>query len=62
MKISKPVIETLEILREVFEEHSLSETAVFEWHSRFKAGRVSVEDESSGRPSTSKMTEDVENI
>jgi hypothetical protein len=32
----------------------------FEWHSRFKAGRVSVEDdERSGQPSTSKMTENV---
>jgi hypothetical protein len=35
---------------------------VFEWHSRFKAGRVSVEDdERSGRPNTSKMTENVKN-
>jgi hypothetical protein len=34
---------------------------VFEWHSRFKAGRVSVEDdEHSGVPSTSKRTENVE--
>jgi hypothetical protein len=37
--------------------------AVFEWHSRFKAGRVSVEDdERSGRPSISKTTENVEKI
>jgi hypothetical protein len=35
---------------------------VFEWLSRFKAGRVSVEDERSGRPSTSKTTENVEKI
>jgi ribosomal protein S25 len=34
-----------------------------QWHSRFKAGRVSVEDvERSGRPSTSKTTENVEKI
>jgi hypothetical protein len=51
------------VLREAFAEHSLSWTVVFEWHSRFKAGRVSVEDdERSGRPSTSKMTEKVEKI
>jgi hypothetical protein len=38
-------------------------TAVFIWHSRFKAGQVSVEDdERSGWPSTSKMTENVEKI
>ncbi|PNF21375.1 hypothetical protein B7P43_G15465, partial [Cryptotermes secundus] len=42
---------------------SLSRTEVLEWHSRFKAGRVSVEDDKlSGRPSTSKTTENLENI
>jgi hypothetical protein len=55
--------ETLEMLREAFGEHSLSQTAVFEWHSRFKVGRVSAEDDRhSGQPSTSKMTENVEKI
>jgi hypothetical protein len=31
------------MLHEAFGEHSLSQTVVFEWHSQFKAGRVSVE-------------------
>jgi hypothetical protein len=54
MKLGKSASETLEMIREAFGEHSLSRTAVFEWHSRFKAGRVSVEDdERSRRPSTS---------
>jgi hypothetical protein len=45
---------------EAFGEHSLSRTVVFEWHSCFKPGRVSVEDdECSGRPSTSKTIENV---
>jgi hypothetical protein len=36
---------------------------VFERHSRFKTGRVSVEDgKLSGRPSISKTTENVEKI
>jgi hypothetical protein len=36
---------------------------VFEWHSRFKVGQVSVEDdEHSGRPSTSKTTENGEKV
>jgi hypothetical protein len=49
VKLGKSATETLEILREAFGEHSLIRTAVFEWHSRFKTGRVSVEDdESSG--------------
>jgi hypothetical protein len=58
VKLSKSATETLEMLRE-----ALSQTAVFEWHSHFKAGRVSVEDDKhSGRPSTSKTTESVEKI
>jgi hypothetical protein len=48
------------MLCEVFGEHFLSWTVVFEWHSRFKVGQVSVEDdEHSGRPSTSKTAENV---
>jgi hypothetical protein len=37
MKLGKSTTETLEMLREAYGEHSLSWTAVFEWHSRFKA-------------------------
>jgi hypothetical protein len=51
------------MLHEAFGEHSLSWTTVFEWHSCFKAGWVSVQDyECSGWPSTSKTTENVEKI
>jgi hypothetical protein len=50
----KSSTETLQMFHEAFGEHSLSRTAAFEWHSRFKAGRVSVEDvKHSGRPTTS---------
>jgi hypothetical protein len=45
MKLGKSTTETVEMLREAFGEHSLSRTAVFEWHSRFMASRVSVEDD-----------------
>jgi hypothetical protein len=63
MKLGKSSTETLEMLCEAFGEHSLSWTVVFESHSRSKAGRVSDEDdERSGRPSTSKMIENVEKI
>jgi hypothetical protein len=62
VSLGKSATETLEILHEAFGEHSLSRTVVFEWHSCFKAGQVSVEDdERSGRPSTSKTAENVEN-
>jgi hypothetical protein len=60
VKLSKSDTETLEMLYEAFGEHSLSRTVAFEWHSHFKAGQASVEDdESSGQPSMSKMTENV---
>jgi hypothetical protein len=39
-KLRKCAPETLEMLREAFGEHSVSRTADFEWHSRFKAGGV----------------------
>jgi hypothetical protein len=38
VKLGKSATDTLEMLHETFGEHSLSQTAVFEWHSRFKAG------------------------
>jgi hypothetical protein len=48
VKLGKSTITTLEMLCEAFGEQSLSRTAVFEWHSHFKAVQVSVEDERSG--------------
>jgi hypothetical protein len=62
MKLDKSTTKTLEMLHEAFGEHSLSRTVVSEWHSRFKASRGSVDDECSGRPSTSTMTENAEKI
>jgi hypothetical protein len=63
VKLGKTAIETLEMLRRAFGEHSLSRTAVFEWLSSFKAGQVSAkDDEGSGRPSISKTTENFEKI
>jgi hypothetical protein len=63
LKFGKSTTQTLKMLCEAFGKHSLSQIVVFEWHSRFKAGRVSVEDdECSGPPSTSKTTENVENF
>jgi hypothetical protein len=45
VKLGKSTTEALEMLHEDFGEHSLRWTAVFEWHSFFKACRVSVEDD-----------------
>jgi hypothetical protein len=41
MKLGKSAIETHQMLHDTFGEYSLSWTAVFEWHSCFKASRVS---------------------
>jgi hypothetical protein len=63
VKLGKSATETLEILHEAFGEHSLNQTAGFEWHSHFNSGQVSVEDNKrSELPSTSKMRENVETI
>jgi hypothetical protein len=40
VKLCKSATKTLEILCKAFGEYSLSQTAVFEWHSCFKAGKV----------------------
>jgi hypothetical protein len=45
VKLAKSATETSEMLHEAVGEHSLSRTAVFEWYSRFKTDRVSVEDD-----------------
>jgi hypothetical protein len=45
MKLGKSTTKILEMLHEAFGEHSLSRTTVFEWHSCFKDGRMSVEDD-----------------
>jgi hypothetical protein len=61
VKLGKFATHTLVMLCEAMGKHSLSWTAVFEWHSHFKARRVSAEDDKcSGQPSTSKTTENVE--
>jgi hypothetical protein len=61
MKLGKAATETLAMLCEAFGEHSLSQTVVSEWHSHFKAGQVSAEDDKrSGQPSTSKTTKNSE--
>jgi hypothetical protein len=62
VKLSKSATKTLQMLHEAFGEHSLSRTAVFEWHSRFKASRVSTEDDERSEQPTTIMTENVQKI
>jgi len=54
---------TYEILQRAYGEHSLSRAQVFRWHKSFLEGREQVEDEPhAGRPSTSKMDDNVERV
>jgi hypothetical protein len=45
VKLDKSTTETIDMLCRSFGEHSLSRTAIFEWHSSFKTGQVSVTDD-----------------
>ena len=45
------------MLQQAFADECLGRTQCFEWYSRFKTGRTSIDDPRSGRPSTS--TDDV---
>jgi hypothetical protein len=38
VKLAESATENLEMLRETFGEYSLSQTLIYEWHLRFKAG------------------------
>jgi hypothetical protein len=59
----KLITETLNMLRQTYGDEAMSRTQCFEWHRRFKGGRMSLEDdERSGRPSTSITPENVERI
>lgn len=54
---------TLEMLEKCFGNDSLKKTVVYQWHERFKSGRESIEDdERSGRPSTSKTDENIDEV
>jgi hypothetical protein len=50
-KLGKMAAETYEMLQQAFEETALSRSNTFEWYSRFKNGRTSIDDDPhTGRP------------
>jgi response regulator of citrate/malate metabolism len=49
-------METLTIIQQVFGNQILSHTQLFQWHTRFKVSHTSVDDEHTGRPTTSCTT------
>jgi hypothetical protein len=63
VKLGESTTVTYEKLQRKYGEHSLSRAQVFRWHKSFLEGREQVEDEPrAGRPSTSKMDDNVERV
>lgn len=63
VKNGKSPTETLHLLRETFKEKSKSKSLVFDWHRRFKLGRISTaSDYRSGRPRTAQKDENIEKV
>jgi hypothetical protein len=53
-KLGKTATETWKMLQQAFGDECMSRSQCFEWYSRFKTGRTSIdEDPRSGQPSTS---------
>jgi hypothetical protein len=62
-KFGKTATETYEMLQQAFGETVLSRSKTFEWYSRFKNGRTSIDDDPhTGRPSTARTNETVDRI
>jgi histone-lysine N-methyltransferase SETMAR len=61
--LGKTATETYEMLQQIFGETALSRSKIFEWYSRFKNGRTSIDDDPhKGRPSTARTNETVDRI
>jgi hypothetical protein len=63
LKLGKSGAETFEMIRRAYGNEAMSCARCFEWHTHFKRGRTSLEDdERSGRTSTSSTPKNVETI
>ena len=63
VRLGKTPTETFNLLQEVYGDATMSRTRIFEWHKRFREGREDVEDDpKSGRPTTSRINENVERV
>ena len=50
------------MLKTAFGEQAMSHSQTFQWFSRLKAGRISTDDERSGRPVSSSTQEMIEKV
>jgi transposase len=63
VKLNKSPSETLEMLKSVYGESTMSKSNVFKWHKRFREGREDVnDDERSGAPVTKRTDDNVAKI
>ena len=63
VKLNKTASESFQTITENYGEECVLRTRAFEWYKRFFEGRTDVkDDERSGRPSTSKITENIQKI
>ncbi|UYV64489.1 hypothetical protein LAZ67_3000951 [Cordylochernes scorpioides] len=63
VKLQISATETFEMLNKALPNDAPKRTTVFEWHSRFKAGRISIEDDPrQGRPKFQRTNENVQKI
>ncbi|UYV77869.1 hypothetical protein LAZ67_15002625 [Cordylochernes scorpioides] len=63
VKLQISATDTFEMLNKAFPNNAPKRTTVFEWHSRFKAGRISIKDDPrQGRPTFQRTDENVQKI
>ncbi|KFM73985.1 hypothetical protein X975_07966, partial [Stegodyphus mimosarum] len=62
VRLNETTTETLGMIQEAFKEEAMFCAMVFMWHKRFKDGRGNVEDDCSGRPSSSRTDQNVERV
>lgn len=62
-KIGKIATETYNLIKQVYGDHMLSRTRIFEWFARFHDGREELKDgEHTGRPKTIRTIETTEQV
>ena len=63
LKLGKTATECYEMLKTAFGEQAMGRSQTFQWFSRFKAGRTSIDDnERSGRPVSSSTPEMIDSV